>query len=78
METETKIKIRAIILIISILLLVIMFIAAIKQSNEQIEEYNNGICSCGGEYHLVAINNTGVCYECNKCGHTVRLLKLMK
>ena len=66
------------------LVFAIMIIGTSYEKKWDEEEYNNGICSlCGGEYKFtstVHYHNGGnrYYYTCDKCGHTIETVCLMK
>ena len=74
---ETIIKL--IVVIICVLLIIAMIIGSIERNKRQEKEYNNGVCFCGGKYHLIGVYGRmpTFVYECDKCQHTFCTNKLM-
>lgn len=63
---ETVIK--AIAWITTISLIIILMVAEFKLEKSM---YNNGYCSCGGEWHLLNIADHNFHYICDNCGNTL-------
>jgi len=54
------------------ILIGMLFDSVLKEKNEDIKTYNNGICQCGGHYELVEhsyrpTHPTEYIYQCNNC-----------
>ena len=67
-----KMKLRNI--IITALIVILALVLMIGNVVGAFQEYNNGVCECGGHFHLVDTpNRTHVVYtyECDVCGYTI-------
>lgn len=76
------VKGRIIAIIVSLAFAFCATVISYKQSEGEINQWNEGICKCGGTYEFTAAAKSAMSttyyYTCDTCGHTEEFDHIMK